>query len=119
MRRKGHGCIHRPWSTPEVEADLTCGWRMAVISFLRNFLSYAAAMTSDETKLQSVMIVCVMVRGDTRKIMVGSPRMKEAGRAQPPKLAFCSLLRGSKPSGSSQGTGKPKRSWECSPPIHG
>jgi hypothetical protein len=28
--------------------------------------SYAAAMTSDETKEQSVMIVCVMVSEETR-----------------------------------------------------
>ena len=43
-----------------------CGYKILVISCLRNLRSYAAAMTRDETKEQSVMIVCVIVSDETR-----------------------------------------------------
>jgi len=47
----------RTWSDVEEGAAYTCGKMILVISCFRNFRSYAAAITSDETNEQSVMTV--------------------------------------------------------------
>ena len=47
---------------------------------LRKQHSCAAAITSDGRR-QSVMIVCVIVSADAKKIIFGSPRMNSDGRA--------------------------------------
>ena len=83
---------------------------MFVMSCLRKRRSCAAAITSDDTNEQSVMIVCVIVSADTRKIIFGSPRMNSDGRAHRPKWSRCSLFSASVPSGSLHGSRNANRS---------
>ena len=96
----------------------TCGKMILVISRLPCRRSYAAAITSEETKEQSVMMVCVIEYDETSTIICAVPRTICEGRAHLPKCAFCSPLSASRPSGSSHGVLKWKGS-RCPSPSHG
>ena len=94
--------------------ELSCGQIILVMSGLLNRRSYTAATTSDETKEQSWMMVCVMDDGDTARIICGlGPKIVDA-RAHFPKSCCCSVDMASRPSGSSHGVLKEKLSLESS-----